>query len=90
MQHVNIKISGKVQGVFYRQSAQKKARELGITGWVRNEEDGTVYVEAEGEEQDLEKFIKWCRKGSGGASVSNLDYNFVKDVQGFQDFTIRY
>jgi len=59
MTHFNIKIFGEVQGVFFRHSARLKAREIGITGFVKNEPDGAVYMEAEGDEKTLGQFLEW-------------------------------
>lgn len=63
MKAVNIRVTGKVQGVFFRESAKKVATELGLAGFVRNEPDGSVYVEVEGEEALIEKFVEWCKDG---------------------------
>jgi acylphosphatase len=70
-QHFNIFVSGKVQGVFFRASAQKKAEQLGVTGFVRNQ-DGTVYLEAEGDEHALEEFVRWCKSGPQLAKVASV------------------
>lgn len=67
-----LKIYGTVQGVFYRISSKKKAEDLGISGFVRNEEDGSVYIEAEGDETALKKFVEWCYIGPEGAKVNNI------------------
>ena len=53
-----LKIYGRVQGVFFRDSSRRKAKELGLSGWVRNEPDGTVQIVAEGEEKSLKKLIE--------------------------------
>jgi acylphosphatase len=90
MKHVNIKIHGKVQGVFYRQSAQNKAGQLGVVGWAGNENDGSVYIEAEGSQSKLKEFLDWCRQGPSAASVSEVEYEFTDDLQGFQGFEIKY
>ena len=71
--HFNIKIFGKVQGVFFRQTTKEKARALGIKGFVRNETDGSVYIEAEGEEEILNKFIEWCKVGPSQARVEKIE-----------------
>jgi acylphosphatase len=60
---VGLKIYGKVQGVFFRDSSQRKAKELDLSGWIKNEPDGTVRITAEGEEKDLKELIEWCRAG---------------------------
>ncbi|HEX5171359.1 MAG TPA: acylphosphatase [Cyclobacteriaceae bacterium] len=72
MKHVAIQVEGKVQGVFFRASTKDKADALGIKGFVRNEWDGSVYIEAEGEEDSLNQFISWCRQGPSRASVKEV------------------
>jgi acylphosphatase len=67
--HLNIKITGRVQGVFFRHSAWLKAQQLEITGFVRNDINGSVYIEAEGEKEDLDEFVKWCHHGPPFARV---------------------
>lgn len=73
IKHLNIKIYGQVQGVFFRISAQKEAEKLRITCSARNEPDGSVYIEVEGEEGSLEKFVKWCHKGPTLARVEKVE-----------------
>jgi acylphosphatase len=73
MKAVHLKIHGVVQGVFFRQSAMEKAVQLGLKGWVRNCEDGTVEAEAEGNEEALKRFIEWCHDGPQRASVDKVD-----------------
>ncbi|MDZ7646789.1 MAG: acylphosphatase [Cytophagales bacterium] len=69
LRHINITVSGKVQGVFYRASAKQKADEWGVRGFVRNERNGDVYLEAEAPEEILYKFIKWCNLRSSRQEV---------------------
>lgn len=71
--HLNIRVSGKVQGVFYRQNTREQAQKNGICGWVKNQPDGTVYIEAEGEETALENFVAWCRRGPERARVTGVE-----------------
>jgi len=75
MKTVSIIVQGKVQGVFYRKTARSKGEELGLTGFVRNEEDGSVYIEATGDEAILEQFGEWCRKGPDRAEVTEVTMN---------------
>ena len=84
-----IRVIGKVQGVFFRASTKEKADVLGIVGWARNESDGSVLIEAEGEESELEEFISWCHSGPPMAVVDELKIESIA-VQGFQDFRIAY
>lgn len=83
--HFSIRISGLVQGVWFRASTKEKADTLGITGLARNEPDGSVYVEAEGEEEDLLRFIEWCQHGPARAMVEKCDLRegALKNFQGF-------
>ena len=88
IKHFNIRVSGKVQGVFFRASAVERATALGISGFVRNERDGSVYIEAEGDLSALEHFVAWCRKGPPSAKVSECLVG-EKPVSGFDGFVIR-
>jgi len=73
MKHLDIRISGNVQGVFFRHSARRRAEELGITGFARNEPHGAVWIEAEGEPEELELFLAWCKSGPPSARVDNVE-----------------
>ena len=97
---VVLKIYGKVQGVFFRDSSQRKAKELNLSGWVGNEPDGTVQIVAEGEEKDLKELIEWCRAGGpaspnasqGGAEYARVDkvnIEWLKPSGQFNNFIAR-
>jgi acylphosphatase len=88
MKHISIKISGKVQGVFFRASTINIAEKWDIKGFVRNERDGSVYVEAEGEDENLKQFVTWCHHGPLHAEVKHVDIA-EGSVQGFTKFEIR-
>lgn len=83
----SVRVSGKVQGVFFRASTREKAKALGINGFVRNERDGSVFIEAEGEEDHLERFLSWCRQGPPRARVVSCE---IKEIESrnFSDFVI--
>jgi acylphosphatase len=83
-----IKVSGKVQGVFYRASTKDQADALGILGFVRNEPDGSVYIEAEADEAIMARFIDWCQQGPRMARVDRCDVS-EKETAGFKNFEIR-
>ncbi|KAA1247538.1 acylphosphatase [Aquimarina sp. RZ0] len=70
--HYTIIVTGKVQGVWYRKNTRKKALELGIQGFVKNQIDGSVYIEGEGEENLLNMFLTWCNEGPEFAEVSDV------------------
>lgn len=85
---VNLKIYGQVQGVFFRRSAKLEAENLGIGGWVRNREDGSVEALAEGPKDKVEKFIAWCKKGPPFAKVEKVGVEWKKKPENFGDFSI--
>ena len=89
MKHLNITITGKVQGVFFRDSTRKKARDLGVKGFVKNQPDGSVYVEAEAEEEILNEFIKWCHQGPPASQVDQVDID-EGELERFDAFRITY
>ncbi|MBB2145874.1 acylphosphatase [Pedobacter sp. LMG 31464] len=72
MKHINIKVTGKVQGVFFRASTKAVADQMGVRGSVKNEKDGSVYIEAEADETTLEMFVEWCNEGPDKANVENV------------------
>lgn len=72
MKHLDICVIGKVQGVFYRATAKAVADQLGVKGSVRNEVDGSVVIEAEGDDFSLEMFLEFCEKGSDKAVVEKV------------------
>lgn len=88
LKHYSIQVSGKVQGVFFRATAKKVAIELGIAGWVRNEPDGTVQIEAEGSEEQLNQFLEFCRRGPERAIVDNVDYE-ERPLEDFKSFEVK-
>lgn len=88
-QHLAIRIHGQVHAVFFRASAQKEAEALGISGFVRNEGDGTLYIEAEGTEETLEKFVTWCKEGPQLAKVDNVTIE-EGEIKNFTDFSVEY
>jgi acylphosphatase len=84
-------VTGRVQGVFYRASTQEEATRLGLLGWVRNREDGSVELVACGEEAVLQKLESWLWQGPKFAEVSDVQVNTVDSGgNGFADFSIRY
>lgn len=87
---LKIRITGTVQGVFYRSETQKKATELGITGWVKNNDDGSVSIVAQGEAKNLEKLVLWCHEGPPAARVDHVEIEKNTDEIEFDSFEIRY
>lgn len=66
---VNLRITGSVQGVFFRESARQQAERLGLAGWVKNLPDGSVAALAEGEQDAVDGFVAWCHQGPPTARV---------------------
>ncbi|MGQ9470082.1 MAG: acylphosphatase [Candidatus Aminicenantales bacterium] len=83
-------VSGRVQGVFFRDFTRRWARTLGLTGWVRNVFDGRVEVMAEGNQEALETFIEKLKEGPPAASVENVEVEWDEYRAEFFDFTIRF
>jgi len=81
-------VKGKVQGVFYRQSARRMAKEAGITGTIENMDDGTVMIIATGEEIQVNPFIEWCKQGPPAAEVKKLEVTALP-LQEYQNFSVR-
>jgi acylphosphatase len=79
-------VSGRVQGVFYRQGCKREADRLGVTGWAKNLDDGRVEVVAEGEEAAVDALVAWCRTGPPRALVTKVDVTLLtaEGVDGFR------
>jgi acylphosphatase len=86
----HVHVSGRVQGVFFRSNTREKADELGLTGWVRNLQDGRVEAVFEGDDSNVKEMIKWCHTGPSYASVSDLEVDWDKATGEFNSFEIRY
>ena len=80
-------ISGKVQGVYFRQSTLIEAQNLSVTGWVRNLLDGRVEAVFEGEEHAVKMLVNYCRQGPSAARVNNLDVSYGPFKGEFSNFT---
>jgi acylphosphatase len=83
-------ISGRVQGVFFRYETRRVAKDLGISGWVRNLPDGRVEAIAEGEEGAVEEFIQFCRRGPPAARVTKVEVEYEDPKGEYRDFAIIY
>lgn len=90
MIRAHVKITGKVQGVFFRAHAQRKAEDLGILGWVANEADGSVALVVEGQENLVGDFIDWCHSGPSTAHVEKVEVDKQSYTGEFDSFGIRY
>ncbi len=84
-----IRVTGLVQGVFFRASTRDAAIRLGLSGWVRNAPDGSVEIFAEGEAGTVRKFIDWCRQGPPSAVVRDVSVTWSEPA-GEQGFSITW
>lgn len=87
---VQLRISGRVQGVCFRMETQAYARKLGLTGWVRNCSDGSVEALAEGPSAALKQFVAWCQRGPGMARVDSVAEDWGLASGGFTQFEITH
>lgn len=83
-----ITVSGKVQGVYFRASTKEVADHMELTGFCRNEPNGDVYIEAEGEEHELKELVAWCHDGPRAAQVEAVKTEEVAP-EGYANFSIR-
>lgn len=87
--HYNILVKGKVQGVWFRKYTKEKAEVLGLKGYVKNEVNNNVYIEAEGSIDILTNFIEWLYEGSPFSKVSEVVYK-SGELQNYSEFDISY
>jgi len=89
MKRIHLLIHGRVHGVFFRYNAQKRARALGIVGWVKNIEEGVELV-AQGEDRDVGMLVDYCRRGPLLSRVEDIEITEEKPADEFHDFEIRF
>jgi acylphosphatase len=87
VRRVRLQIRGLVQGVSYRASATSAARRIGVTGWVRNQPDGSVVAEVQGSPADVDAMIDWCKDGPPSARVDGVDVTDIAAVTGEAGFS---
>jgi len=87
MKSYHLSIKGRVQGVFYRESAKREGTRLGVTGWVRNKPDGSVELLACGTEDTVQKLVEWCKAGPPLAKVTEVTVREV-EPQVYDAFTV--
>lgn len=86
---VRITVRGRVQGVMYRASTERQARALGLVGWVRNQADGSVVLEAQGPAARVDALARWCHDGPALAAVTSVDLEELPPVTGEARFEVR-
>ena len=81
-------VRGRVTGVFFRAAAQREARRLGVTGWVKNRNDASVEILAEGDEESVKEIVGWSHHGPSAARVEHVDVRYRSYTGEFPDFRI--
>lgn len=89
MQRMSAIVYGRVQGVVFRVHTQDEARRLGVNGWVANQRDGSVRVEAEGADEALHSLVAWLHKGPPAAKVTNVEVSWSQGTGEFYSFQVR-
>ena len=90
MKTVFIKVYGKVQGVFFRQTTIAKAKELNVAGYTLNAKDGTVEIMAQGTGENIDALIAWCHHGPERARVDKVEVKEVEEKTSFRSFELKY
>lgn len=88
MEHWKILVQGKVQKVFFRITTKAVADQLGVRGFVMNQPDGSVYIEAEGDEFGLSSLVEFCEDGPDKAEVTSVDVRKSNDLKNFKNFEV--
>ena len=88
MKRISIQVNGRVQGVWFRASTQQKALELGLCGTVRNQPDGSVFIDVEGNEAQLKALQDWCWKGPQFAKVERVLVKEEIEIKGYSGFDV--
>jgi acylphosphatase len=88
LKQLHMVVRGRVQGVYFRASAQREARRLGVCGWVRNRADGSLEIVAEGEEAAVRDLHGWAQRGPSAARVDRVDTRWRSYVGEYADFRI--
>lgn len=86
--HVKLRVYGLVQGVFFRAFVLEKALTMGLKGYTLNDSDGSVYIEAQGEQAKIAEFVEWCQKGPERARVDRVEMEEMNLAE-FKTFEIR-
>jgi acylphosphatase len=88
LKRIHLVVRGRVQGVFFRASAQREARQLGLSGWVKNRPDGAVELVAEGEEDHVKDLLAWAQHGPSTARVDRVETKWRSYTGEFAEFRI--
>ena len=90
MVRLRVRVHGRVQGVSYRESTRAEARRLGVVGWIRNQPDGSVELEAEGPDDAVQALLAWCQHGPPAARVTGAEAEPLTPLAVETTFAVRY
>ncbi|MFP4175002.1 MAG: acylphosphatase [Halobacteriales archaeon] len=90
MERAHVVVSGKVQGVYFRATTRDEAQEHGVTGWVKNLDDGRVEAVFEGDEDAVREMVEFCHEGSRRAEVEDVEVEWSDATGEFDGFSVRY
>jgi acylphosphatase len=88
-ERAHVHVSGRVQGVFFRETTREKAEDLGLAGWVRNLPDGRVEAVFEGPPRDVREMVRWCEQGPPSAAVEDVEADFGEPKDDLRGFEVR-
>lgn len=88
-ERAHVYVSGNVQGVFFRDSTRQKAKELGLTGWVKNTSDGRVEAVFEGPTDEVRQMVDWCENGPSQADVDDVEVEYGEAEGDSESFEVR-
>ncbi|NIM25482.1 MAG: acylphosphatase [Nitrososphaeria archaeon] len=89
-QRIRVFVTGKVQGVFFRQALKVKAKQNNVFGWVRNLKDGRVEALLEGSDESVNVLVEWCHGGPANARVEDVEIRNEKYSNEFSKFDVLY
>lgn len=87
---IHLNIQGRVQGVYFRVYTQKEAQKLSLTGYVKNESDGSVTIVAQGDQKSLSRLFEWSKKGPNLAYVKKVSMNINDIKKSYKEFSIEH
>ena len=90
LKRINVKVLGRVQGVFFRACTHEQAQKLCLSGWVRNMPDGSVETEFQGDEHEVERMVAWLHKGSPHSMVNEVVVEHRELIDQERGFKVRY
>ncbi len=89
MKRVRILVEGRLQGINFRYHTQQEAQKLGLTGFVRNLSDGRIEIDAQGDDQNIEKLLTWCQEGPQSDHLKSILFRYDEPAEHISEFVVR-